>query len=983
MHKFCPYSYLILILFSFFFLLSPQTSFAAVGINKMINFQSKFFNTDGTNVTDGVYSFVFTIYNGAGSAATTLFTESWTTGTLWSSTMSSAPAASGETLVYVTTTNQATLKVGEILTNITKGESVVITSVNTGTQTIGISPTSQAWATTDTVTNEIYVKNGIFKVAIDSLNQNISGVDFNSDTLFLGINFNADGEAKPRIQMAAAPYAMNADKVNGLSFSGTTGNTYTLPSTNNGTIITSNAPTQTITSTQTSGTLVALSDATAQTAAETGLSVSLSGTGAFDQTGLSFNLSGATGTNLNDILGTGSTWKVSKTGAITGATLSLTPGSNTAGLTITGSNVTTANLLNLSANNTSGTLVNQSYGSASVLSGAVIGHTIDLATNVTSTNQNETGLNVLLDNPTNTNITGTQLLKGIVITAAGTITQNGLGGNTTYSGVDTTIPALTLTTGTALIGNGISVTGGNITQTSGTLTENGILIDQSATTITTGGTLNGLKILAPTASQSAGTVNSIYLGTSTSAPPNTGDMATISVGNIASTAQQNRSTLNLQNGGTGYFDLELVRGMINFQQTNYFDEEFIGKTLDTTNRMTSTATGTTGLSCGIATGVVNGVYRMTTGTIANNRCDLSTLATLSNGFYQRGNNPVYEANVKVSSATNGGQRMAFGFTAAVLGASNTLTTAHAYILKRSTDTTWQCSTSDGVTESVTSIGGTIDTSAYHRMRVVMQNGTIPQVVCSVDGTSVSKTTNIPGATTAMDIYAKGETVDTTTENIDVDYIRSWQDDPADGMAVVAQESDTQPPPTLPTNIAATVSGELRVKGNGLIEGLLTVIDSLKATNFIVTGISDFFNSTIFHKSVTFVDKPLFNNDTGGTAVVKKGDASVEIRFSSDFEQLPVVNATLIDNSPDAKPEESLLQNYSYKVAKRSTHGFFIQLNKPANDDLTFSWIALNIKDANTSESNEKNALFPTIFPTLFVTPSVFESSPTPTPKITP
>src|SRR5882672_6405279 len=204
-------AFLIGSILSFFFFFPHTSVYAAAGINKTINFQSKVVNTDGTNVTDGTYDFVFTIYNGAGSAATNLFSESWSSAALWSTTMTTAPASAGESLVYVSDTNESTIKVGQILTNTTKGESVVITSVNTGTNTLGISPTAQAWTNSDTITNKIYVKNGIFRVAINSLSQNISGVDFNTDTLFLGVNFNADGEAKPRIQMAAAPYAMNAD----------------------------------------------------------------------------------------------------------------------------------------------------------------------------------------------------------------------------------------------------------------------------------------------------------------------------------------------------------------------------------------------------------------------------------------------------------------------------------------------------------------------------------------------------------------------------------------------------------------------------------------------------------------------------------------------------------------------------------------------------------------------------------------------------
>src|SRR5579872_2900304 len=56
----------------------------SAGIYKTINFQGKVVNTNGTNVTDGTYSFVFKIYDvsSAGSA-------------LWTETQSSVTVTSG------------------------------------------------------------------------------------------------------------------------------------------------------------------------------------------------------------------------------------------------------------------------------------------------------------------------------------------------------------------------------------------------------------------------------------------------------------------------------------------------------------------------------------------------------------------------------------------------------------------------------------------------------------------------------------------------------------------------------------------------------------------------------------------------------------------------------------------------------------------------------------------------------------------------
>jgi parallel beta-helix repeat protein len=59
------------------FATTDQPAHAATGINHQINFQGKLVNSDGTNVTDGNYSVVFSIYNVA-SAGTAIWTETQT-----------------------------------------------------------------------------------------------------------------------------------------------------------------------------------------------------------------------------------------------------------------------------------------------------------------------------------------------------------------------------------------------------------------------------------------------------------------------------------------------------------------------------------------------------------------------------------------------------------------------------------------------------------------------------------------------------------------------------------------------------------------------------------------------------------------------------------------------------------------------------------------------------------------------------------------
>ncbi|MBP7832294.1 MAG: hypothetical protein KA035_00810 [Candidatus Levybacteria bacterium] len=59
------------------------------------------------------------------------------------------------------------------------------------------------------------------------MDTSIGSVDFNSDTIYLGVKVESDAEMTPRIRFTAVPYAFNAEKVSGLTVTNTTG-TFTL-----------------------------------------------------------------------------------------------------------------------------------------------------------------------------------------------------------------------------------------------------------------------------------------------------------------------------------------------------------------------------------------------------------------------------------------------------------------------------------------------------------------------------------------------------------------------------------------------------------------------------------------------------------------------------------------------------------------------------------------------------------------------------------
>lgn len=186
---------------------------------------------------------------------------------------------------------------------------------------------------------------------------------------------------------------------------------------------------------------------------------------------------------------------------------------------------------------------------------------------------------------------------------------------------------------------------------------------------------------------------------------------------------------------------------------------------------------------------------------------------------------------------------------------------------------------------------------------------------------------------------------------------------------------------------ATVSASLHVKENTLIEGILTVIDSITTKNLFVTSFAQFFSDVVFKGNVAFEGRPTFNSDTAGFAVITKDADRVEVLFEKEYEKMPLITASIAigdkdENFTDRKTEEregvqealehSLLQNdIQHIITRRTTKGFVIKLNKNAPEDISFSWVALAIKDAKTSLGKK-----------LLVPQSTIEPSPTLAPQAT-
>ncbi len=138
------------------------------------------------------------------------------------------------------------------------------------------------------------------------------------------------------------------------------------------------------------------------------------------------------------------------------------------------------------------------------------GFNLDLATNYTSDNADVDGVLVTLDTATNNTGSSTQLIRGLVL-SGGALTTNAASAVTNWDGAEITIPAATLTAGTSMTLNGTEIITGNITQSAGAVTENGLLVDLSASDITTSGALNGINITGRS-SETVGTITGVNIG---------------------------------------------------------------------------------------------------------------------------------------------------------------------------------------------------------------------------------------------------------------------------------------------------------------------------------------------------------------------------------------------------------------------------------------------------------------------------------------
>ncbi len=130
-------------------------------------------------------------------------------------------------------------------------------------------------------------------------------------------------------------------------------------------------------------------------------------------------------------------------------------------------------------------------------------------------------------------------------------------------------------------------------------------------------------------------------------------------------------------------------------------------------------------------------------------------------------------------------------------------------------------------------------------------------------------------------------------------------------------------------------GQINVLGYTNVQGLSVNLDLIVKGSLQLDGPATFKEAVKFEKDAEFAGnvsvkgQATFNGDTAGYAIIKKGEKSLAIKFKNPKPQIPIVTMSLGNGK---------FASYSYQNVTKE--GFEIILANAADEDLSFSWIAI-------------------------------------------
>jgi hypothetical protein len=892
---------------------------AASAVNPTtINFQGKVVNANGTNVTDGTYSFTFKLYSLASGGVA-----------IWGETQTTVSVLSG------------------------------VFQVNLGsTCSLFITQTCSTFSNT--------------------------ALDFNADpALYLGITFNGDaaGEMTPRPQLQSVPYAFNADKVGGLTAAQLV---QLSPAGAQTGFININGGNTLINNTGTGNTIIGGSSGTVGVGGASAGAITL-------QSAVAINLTAAANSTLN--FG-------ANTLGITSSTLTVAPITGVLTLGGTTPTVTATSGVNLIVQSQgTGTLV-LGTGSTGILSLTSATNTIQrTAVGTTTLDLNDAGNTTLVIKNSGSGVANLDLYGGDLQTGSVPVTRLDNAGNLTNIGTYSASIAAT---------NGQSLA--------------------TITNSTTGANLLNVRNIAPNfgAAVAAGAfVNkNSYFGE---------EFNSTRTGACSSTATRNSFAARGDTGGA----LSVAcapNATVPSAGSISFSTVIAGAvTLPTGSACSSN------FAAGCGGSVPSGVYGQERISAAGANGVNDTVASLEyigtnsaatiSQMWTANNLPVFTAKVKPSLVNSGSNARFFvgmGDKAVASGAfpANGIffTNCTATGTPACTNTTWQgvvTTTAGGVVGTVNCTAGaetgTINTANFNYLRFeVRANNDIHFFVDTNTATGISETecgTGVTGtgpAATGLTLMLESAFMANaaTTENLDVDFVRVWQDDPVDpgltidssapsatapattdtgqeatvtpvattsGLSGEGTTPDSSPVPSTapaaltsdttgkPQPVTATASGFqlLDTAGKPLISfaqdgtanfiGALNVASATTTGGLSVGGDINVAGLSIFQKLATFIGKTIFRQDvqfdghitvaadSAGYATLRKTETTVHIKFKVAYDNAPVVSANTVDG-----------QFIPTTVSNITPTGFDLNVATPGVQDMKFSWTAVGVNDPQTA-----------------------------------
>ncbi len=347
--------------------------------------------------------------------------------------------------------------------------------------------------------------------------------------------------------------------------------------------------------------------------------------------------------------------------------------------------------------------------------------------------------------------------------------------------------------------------------------------------------------------------------------------------------------------------------------TSTFDEEFSGNkqvaalTVDTLNvgdtstfnfdTFAATTTYSTPLS------VLNGVVRISlSGAIGNGFVlGVSKVSGTLHATYLKANLPVVQMKIK-PSLNNAGEDIRWGLVASALAASatNDATTTDGIFFSNENTTSWVgVVRSGGANVGTVTCTGTISNTQFSTGRIVVESASLVHFYMDYDASNginfqdcgtVAVNTN-PTVALALAIFDAHSVASAST--IDVDYMRTWQDDaPVDTSLVldITTPVETSLDTTAGDTPVEPTPAPLTNDNGGSTAGQMGIIDFLTATSEDMV-----FNKDVYVHGTLYADK-IRANQIEGLQVFTDKIASLQDQIDKDNQKpttatVPTANAT--------------------------------------------------------------------------------------------